>query len=96
MPKEHLKRISFERFVKAMQVFSNDYEIVAHPELEIRTCWEEPNEAGTYSLTQIPAVMNEVEFLEKMRGITDIAVTCMIKTALIVPGRKSRLSLSRL
>ena len=79
MPKEHLKRISFERFVKAMQVFSNDYEIVAHPELEIRTCWEEPNDAGTYSLTQIPAGMTEVEFLEKMQGITDIAVTCMDK-----------------
>ncbi len=79
MPKEHFKRISFERFVEAMQVFSNDYEIVAHPWLEIRTCWEEPNEAGLYSLTQIPAAMNEVEFLEKMQGITDIAVTCMDK-----------------
>ncbi|UCG13408.1 MAG: hypothetical protein JSU72_02665 [Deltaproteobacteria bacterium] len=79
MPKEHLKRISFERFVEAMQVFSNDYEIVAHPWLEIRTCWEEPNEAGVYSLTQIPAVMNEGEFLEKMQPITNIAVTCMDK-----------------
>jgi hypothetical protein len=79
MPKEHFKRISFERFVEAMQVFSNDYEIVAHPWLEIRTCWEEPNEAGLYSLTQIPAVMNEVEFLAKMQGITHIAVTCMDK-----------------
>ncbi|MGD8370819.1 MAG: hypothetical protein PVG64_08545 [Syntrophobacterales bacterium] len=79
MSKEHFKRISFNRFVEAMQVFSNDYDIVGHPELEIRTCWEEPNEAGLYSLTQIPAAMNEDEFLEKMHGITHIAVTCMDK-----------------
>ena len=79
MPKEHSKRISFKGFVEAMQVFANDYEIVGHPELEIRTCWEEPNEAGTYSLTQIPAGMTEVEFVEKMQPITDIAVTCMDK-----------------
>ena len=79
MPKEQIERISFEHFVEAMRVFANDYEIVAHPELEIRTCWEEPNDPGTYSLTQIPAGMTEVKFLEKMRGITDIALTCMDK-----------------
>jgi hypothetical protein len=76
---DHLKRISFTRFVEGMQVFANDYDLVGHPELEIRTCWEEPNEPGTYSLTQIPAEMTEVEFLEKMQSITDIAVTCMDK-----------------
>ena len=79
MPKEHFKRIPFERFVEAMQVFANDYEIVGHPELEIRHCWQEPNDAGTYSLTQIPTGVTEVEFLEKMQSITDIAVTCMDK-----------------
>ncbi|MCG6982031.1 MAG: hypothetical protein LJE88_11545 [Deltaproteobacteria bacterium] len=79
MPKEHSKRIPFQKFLEAMQVFTNDYEMVGHPELEIRTCWEEPNDAGTYSLSQIPAGITEVEFLEKMQGITDIAVTCMDK-----------------
>lgn len=79
MPKEHSKRIPFQKFLEAMQVFANDYEMVGHPELEIRTCWEEPNDAGTYSLSQIPEGMTEVEFLEKMQGITDIAITCMDK-----------------
>jgi hypothetical protein len=79
MPKENLQRISFKEFVEAMQVFANDYELVGFPDLEIRTCWEEPNDAGTYSLTQIPAGMTEVEFLEKMQTITQIAITCMDK-----------------
>ena len=79
MPKENFKRVSFKEFAEAMQVFANDYEIVGQPDLEMRTCWEEPNDAGTYSLTRIPAGMTEVEFLEKMQGITHIAITCMDK-----------------
>jgi hypothetical protein len=79
MPKEHSKLIPFQKFLEAIQVFANDYEMVGHPELESRTCWEEPNDAGTYSLSQIPEGMTEVEFLEKMQGITDIAITCMDK-----------------
>jgi hypothetical protein len=79
MPEEQFKSISFERFVEAMQVFANDYELVGHPELQIRTCWEEPNEAGVYSLTQIPAEMTEAGFLEKMQPITNIVITCMDK-----------------
>ncbi len=75
----NLERLSFGDFVSAVRVFANDYSIVNRPELPVRSPFDEPNEAGKFSLTQIPEGMTESEFVERMRPITDVVVTCMDK-----------------
>ncbi len=77
---EHPEMIrTYQDLRQAFKTFEGDYNIVGHPELPVRHPWEEPNPPGTYSLTQIPESMSEDEFLERVKGVTSIGVTCMDK-----------------
>lgn len=72
-------RVTFAQFKKAVKVFGGDYAIVNHAELKSVAPWEEPNEDGVYSVTQIPRGVSELDFLARVQGVTDIVVTCMDK-----------------
>jgi len=72
-------RVAFDQFREATAVFAADYGIVGHPELKPRAPWEEPNEDGVYSLTQIPRGMKEPEFLSRIQEAGELVVTCMDK-----------------
>ena len=79
MPKDKFQSVTFEEFVGAVSVFANDYNLVGESGAPIKAPWDEPNEAGTYSLTQIPEGLSEGEFVERVQEVSDIAITCMDK-----------------
>lgn len=88
IPIKEQKIPSWEEYIKAMQIFKDDYAIVNHSGDPTISPFAKPRDYGQYSLTQIPAGLLEQEFKEKMAKVKKILITCIDKRVALPAWKK--------